>query len=88
MLPERAVKEAKVRHLLSIFSNSQSYVIEMLVCVYICVYVGERPGTGYVLLYEAAGGDGDLFGSWEWVWAKRWNLSLQVRVLLIKTFTV
>lgn len=53
-----------------------------------CVCVGERPGTRYVLLYEASGGDRDLFSPWQRVRTKRGNLSLQVRVLMIKSCNV
>ncbi|KAG5829970.1 hypothetical protein ANANG_G00319870, partial [Anguilla anguilla] len=39
--------------------------------------LGDGPGPRYVLLHEAAGGDRDLPGPWQWLRTEGRNLSLQ-----------
>ncbi len=46
--------------------------------VCLCQSLGGRPGPRHVLLYEAAGGGGDLPGARQRLWPERGNLSLQV----------
>lgn len=50
--------------------------------------LGEGWSSRYVLLYEAVGGDGHLFGSRQWLRSARGNLPLQVISLQLTSETI